>query len=278
MDVLLIAILLGLIPAAIAYKKGRNVFVWWMYGSVLFVVALPHVLFIRSVPFERERPSNRGPDNMPATCPYCRALLSKVPKRKASCPFCKNEIYVRAKQDIFPNRSLFTEEDARALDWLKRLQVSRRDFEAHREDLSKQFGFTAKATDVVWRIMNASLKPLARTKDFHELKMMYLQMAQFVYDEGKDPLRMKQLAVKTEIAELRHSAKQGFINLKSTRLEVITSGEASCGECRKLHKAVFTIDQALEQMPIPVRGCTHNAVKEGEPGWCRCCYGQVFEA
>jgi hypothetical protein len=39
-------ILLGLIPAFIARKKGRNFFHWWLFGSVLFVVALPAALYI----------------------------------------------------------------------------------------------------------------------------------------------------------------------------------------------------------------------------------------
>ena len=40
-------ILLGLIPAAIARSKGRSFGWWWLYGSVLFVIALPHALLLR---------------------------------------------------------------------------------------------------------------------------------------------------------------------------------------------------------------------------------------
>lgn len=39
--------LLGLIPAFIAHKKGRNFFAWWLFGTVLLIVALPAALFIR---------------------------------------------------------------------------------------------------------------------------------------------------------------------------------------------------------------------------------------
>jgi hypothetical protein len=39
--------LLGLIPAYIADKKGHDFFKWWLFGTLLLVVALPAVLFIR---------------------------------------------------------------------------------------------------------------------------------------------------------------------------------------------------------------------------------------
>lgn len=44
---LLVLMLLGLIPALIAYKKGRNFFDWWFFGTSLFVIALPMSLFLK---------------------------------------------------------------------------------------------------------------------------------------------------------------------------------------------------------------------------------------
>jgi hypothetical protein len=37
---------LGVIPAMIAERKGRRGFVWWIYGTVLFILALPHALIL----------------------------------------------------------------------------------------------------------------------------------------------------------------------------------------------------------------------------------------
>lgn len=44
---LLIAVFLGLIPAAIAANKGRSFIGWWVYGSLIFIVALPHSLLVK---------------------------------------------------------------------------------------------------------------------------------------------------------------------------------------------------------------------------------------
>ncbi len=45
MGVLIIGVLVvGLIPAFIARSKGRSFVGFWIYGTLLFVVALPHAL------------------------------------------------------------------------------------------------------------------------------------------------------------------------------------------------------------------------------------------
>ena len=41
--------LLGLIPAAIAYKKGRAFLDWWFFGAALFPVALPLVITLKPI-------------------------------------------------------------------------------------------------------------------------------------------------------------------------------------------------------------------------------------
>jgi hypothetical protein len=84
MEVLIFAVLLGLIPAAIAKNKGRSFGVWWFYGAMLFIVALPHALLMQPDmgAIERNR-ANSGEKKCPAcaemiksearVCRYCRA-------------------------------------------------------------------------------------------------------------------------------------------------------------------------------------------------------------
>lgn len=42
-----VTIVIGWIPALIAYKKGRNFFLWWIYGGALFIIALVHACLIK---------------------------------------------------------------------------------------------------------------------------------------------------------------------------------------------------------------------------------------
>lgn len=72
MSFLVIAILLGLIPAAIAKSKGRSFGLWWLYGFLIFIVALPHALMIR--------PNIQGLDEQAKLtgfrkCPFCAEFV-----------------------------------------------------------------------------------------------------------------------------------------------------------------------------------------------------------
>jgi hypothetical protein len=50
-------IIVGWIPAMIAHRKGRNFFLWWIYGGALFIVALIHSLLL-STQVPSARPAN----------------------------------------------------------------------------------------------------------------------------------------------------------------------------------------------------------------------------
>jgi cbb3-type cytochrome oxidase subunit 1 len=54
----LVMILVGWIPALIARRKGRDFVTWWIYGGLLFFIALVHSLLIQPLP----RPEDELPD------------------------------------------------------------------------------------------------------------------------------------------------------------------------------------------------------------------------
>jgi len=43
----LIALVLGLIPGVLAHRKGWPFVAWWIYGTLLFVIALPHSIVLK---------------------------------------------------------------------------------------------------------------------------------------------------------------------------------------------------------------------------------------
>ena len=169
---------------------------------------------------------------------------------------------------------LCTEDEARALDWFSRLQIDESAFHHAREKLSAEFGQPASFSDTAWRLMHNALQ---RSSSWHERKMIYFQMARFLWEEKRDSLEVRRQAVRMDLADWKEKSDMGLLDLKRARLRVITAREASCPECRALEGRLFTFDEADSAMPVPVAGCTNEKIEGRTRGWCRCEYGLSFD-
>lgn len=66
------AVSIGLIPATIASFKGRSFFIWWLYGTALFVIALPHSMLMKPT---REFTNKENLEHGMKKCPFCAEFI-----------------------------------------------------------------------------------------------------------------------------------------------------------------------------------------------------------
>lgn len=75
---IVLAAIIGLIPAAIAQGKGRSFITWWIFGTLLWIVAMPCALMLKpTANVETER-----------LCPFCRSI---IPREATVCRYCQRE-------------------------------------------------------------------------------------------------------------------------------------------------------------------------------------------
>jgi len=80
------ALILGFIPATIASKKGRDFMTWYIYGFLLFIVALPHSLIISKTEDQKLKDASAS-GRVP--CPFCKELIHID---AVVCPHCQRDL------------------------------------------------------------------------------------------------------------------------------------------------------------------------------------------
>lgn len=86
MEVFILALLIGLIPAFIAQGKGRSFVLWWIYGALIFIVALPHSLIMKA---DQQSIEKQQLSEGMKKCPFCAEMIKQDAK---VCRYCSRDV------------------------------------------------------------------------------------------------------------------------------------------------------------------------------------------
>ena len=194
---------------------------------------------------EEDRPPNWGEPLPPIVlvdpaCPYCRVIQDPPPQRRKKCRDCGQVIHTHTDPEA-RKRYLLTAEESEHMDRERR--------------------------DARWKELSAEIESASQSGDWGALSQAYGEQASILFGEGRPHHDVAQEAAR---AQLRSFQKSGIKKVK-----ILTVGvDTACAGCSPLEGQVFSVAEALEQMPIPLEGCQGSNSKGS--GWCRCLYRPVI--
>ena len=102
------------------------------------------------------------------------------------------------------------------------------------------------------------------------LRLAYYQQAEILFVEGRNHLDTRRLSASAELQHLES------IGIERVRIRTVDD-ERVCPHCRSCEGKVISIEDALEQLPVPGPNCDDNRYENPYGGRCRCRYEAVFD-
>lgn len=207
--------------------------------------------------------------NEKSLCPYCDFTLKKQPQRKTKCPNCEKNIFVR--KDYSKNQHLLLTSDEVAKYDSEKSDTSF--IESTINNLSfcdlnySDFEKIAKSSfdlEALRSLINSKILDYKKTSNFHYQKMLYFQLG--LIDDYQGVSSFQALQESKKVALLKY--KQDFGG--NAIVSILTAGDDSCRSCQKTANIKLSINDALENMPIPNKDCTTKGYNS--EGFCRCLY------
>jgi hypothetical protein len=206
-----------------------------------------------------------------AICPYCAHQLLAMPLRRTICPSCSKTMYVwySTTQNM---KKLVTEEEAHRIEkevseHIEQYEfLNKQDTFEKSEDEVKKVQSRLKEEDPDATLDDAYMflldKKIKDTRNDGEKSRLFYLKALMLDNAGKEFHSALSESKKFELLNLK---KHDFVK----KVQIITNPD-SCKSCRTQSDKVMTIEQALEEMPLPHKNC--ERAQYSNKGFCHCSY------
>ena len=182
-------------------------------------------------------------------CPYCGVIQEPSPTRRRKCRDCGQIIHVRTDRQE-RKRYLLTAAEAE--------HRAAKDAKHAREQRNEE-----------WRRLSEQVRVAMQAGDWKSLQAAYQQQAGILFMEDRPHRHVAQEATRARLMRL--------LEIGVAEVEVRTSeDERVCAHCQSLDGKAFTIQEALEAMPIPGPNCTDGNEQNSHGGRCRCLFAAVI--
>jgi len=111
------------------------------------------------------------------------------------------------------------------------------------------FEYRQKSTDLhtaLWSICEEFLLENIKSKNFENIKTLYLEMESILILQKKSP---NQIVKKRLYYDLLNMKQQNSL------IVIIVSSYDSCDACKKLDGQEYDIDDAIQKQPLPPKNC-----------------------
>ena len=188
-------------------------------------------------------PQRSGPIELVSpACPYCGVIQDPPPKRRKKCRDCGETIHTRTDR-IERKRYLAT---------------------------AAQYAESERARrDQEWKDLGQTIQKAMLEDDWGSLQGAYQQQASILFSEGRPH---RDISIEAKRAELM---RLGELSIPSVKV-VVVHDERVCDYCASLDVKVYSVEDALEQMPIPGPHCTDGGDENSHGGRCHCVYIAVI--
>ena len=190
------------------------------------------------------------PENLPnaltsvsTACPYCGVVQNPPPQRKKKCRDCGQPIYVEKHED--GHTYLLTEKEAQKLE--------------------------GEARDQRFKVLSAQVRIALQAGDWEAARLAYSGQARLLFHEGRNHHSTAQEAQRCALRSMHE------IGIKMVRVST-SQDKGVCSTCLALEGKVFSVKDALEQMPLPGQQCEDGKQQNPHGGWCRCLYTPVIRS
>jgi len=138
-----------------------------------------------------------------------------------------------------------------------------RDLALLKKILEKRLGGPLPFDDGMWNLCNERARGLLEGENFTELRMLYLHMAEFLGKEGKDCACVLEEAAR---AQLLAHGKDRVVRV------AVRCRDGCCSHCLAGSGEIYTVEEALDSMPLPRPSCTSDIGPVRTCSYCRCEY------